>query len=607
LITPIQHIVFIVKENRSYDNYFGTYALADGATSGVISTGQTIPLSHMQDQVRTIGHDWYSALEVIDNGKMDLFDLNYAGNVKGDYLAYSQLTQADIPNYFTYANNFVLADRMFSSEHGPSLPNHIYTIAATANGVISVPNPPTPAGSWGCDSPNSSLTVQVMDASGNITNQFPCFDFTTMGDQLDTAGVSWKYYAPPYGADGYSYSVYNNVRHIRYGSDWTNNVVPDTQFANDALAGNLPGVSWLVTGQANEHPPSPVCFGENWTVQQINAVMQGPDWATTAIFLTWDDFGGFYDHVPPPQVDAFGLGPRVPLLIVSPYSRPGYVSHTQYEFSSVLKTIEEVFNVPSLGNRDVDANDTLDSFDFTQSPLAPLVLNTHSCPLVDSQTWFGEQLLHTPATNGLRIFNAGTSTVNISSISITPGDFTVSGCRDAKIQPANSCTISVNFLPTAPGTRTATITLTDNDPSSPQIITATGIGSYLKLIPEGLTFQQTQVVGTTATMNLNITNTAATPLKIRSITTVGTDFTQTNNCQSTLPPGGRCTAIVSFTPTTTGPRWGQLNIVDGDPGSPHQVRLVGTGISSGETPTRLPAKELPTHYDEEDEVEPTVH
>src|SRR4051794_1747506 len=100
-ITPIQHIVFIVKENRSYDNYFGTYALADGATSGPISTGQVIPLAHTPDQVRTIGHDWYSALEVIDGGKMDLFDINYAGNYKGDYLAYSQLTQADIPNYFT--------------------------------------------------------------------------------------------------------------------------------------------------------------------------------------------------------------------------------------------------------------------------------------------------------------------------------------------------------------------------------------------------------------------------------------------------------------------------------------------------------------------------
>jgi phospholipase C len=142
----------------------------------------------------------------------------------------------------------------------------------------------------------------------------------------------------------------------------------------------LPAVSWVLPpGEKSEHPPNSVCQGENWTVEAVNAVMQGPDWSSTVIFITYDDFGGLYDHVPPPQIDQFGLGPRVPMLIISPFARRGYVSHTQYEHSSVLKFVEARYQLPSLTARDAGASDMLDSFDFSQTQ-PPLILSERQCP-----------------------------------------------------------------------------------------------------------------------------------------------------------------------------------------------------------------------------------
>jgi phospholipase C len=164
---------------------------------------------------------------------------------------------------------------------------------------------------------------------------------------------------------------------------WGEHVVPASQFEQDAATGNLPAVSWLVTGPESEHPPWSTCLGEGWSVREFNAVMQGPDWESTAIFLTWDDFGGFYDHVPPPDVDYLGLGPRVPLLIISPYARSGYVSHTVYEFSSFLSLVEMRFGLDPLTERDAAGSPMLDSFDFNQQPLAPLVLTPRECPAGD--------------------------------------------------------------------------------------------------------------------------------------------------------------------------------------------------------------------------------
>ena len=374
-IEKIQHIVFIIKENRSFDNYFGTFPGADGATTGRISTGQVIPLGHLPDKTpRDISHAFNAAVTAIDGGKMDKFDLIAGGNQNGDYLAYTQFLETDIPNYFAYARSFVLGDRMFSSLTGPSFPNHLYTVGAQSAGAINNPT----GGVWGCDAA-STARVQVMDATGNITQQFPCFDFQTLADELQAAQFSWRYYAPNKGEAGYIWSALNAVSHIRNSSLWTSNVVHNTQFIADAMNGNLPNVCWIVSGPTSEHPPDSSCLGENWTVQQINAVMQGPNWNSTAIFVTWDDFGGFYDHVPPPKVDNFGFGPRVPLLIISPYAKQGFISHTQYEFSSLLKFAESRFKLAALTARDLAANDMTDSFNFDQDPRPPFVLQAREC------------------------------------------------------------------------------------------------------------------------------------------------------------------------------------------------------------------------------------
>src|SRR5262249_43793127 len=327
---------------------------------------------------RDIDHSYQAAIKAIDGGAMDKFDLIAGGNVNGDYLAYTQYQESDMPNYFAYARNFVLADAFFSSLEGPSFPNHLYTVGAQSGGAIN--NPTNSQGRWGCDSPTNSL-VQTLEDDGDFGHVYPCFDFDTLADRLEARRLSWKYYAPGQGQSGYIWSAFDAIRHIRLTSLWTQHVVPTEQFVSDALNGSLPAVSWLVTKSATSgHPPASVCLGENWTVQQLNAVMQGPDWKSTVVFLTWDDFGGFYDHVPPPVVDNFGFGPRVPFLIISPWAKPGYITHTTLEFSSVLKFIEERFDLDPLTERDQDANDLIDSFDLDGRGLPPLILNQRQCP-----------------------------------------------------------------------------------------------------------------------------------------------------------------------------------------------------------------------------------
>jgi phospholipase C len=220
-----------------------------------------------------------------------------------------------------------------------------------------------------------------MDDEGKIMPEYPCFDFRTLADLLEGEGRSWKYYAPGQDQSGYIWSALDAIAHIRLTQLWTQHVVPTADFVQDAQNGNLPAMSWLVVGSGrSEHPPASVCVGENWTVEQINAVMQGPDWESTVVFLTWDDFGGFYDHVPPPSVDNFGLGPRVPLLIISPWARSGHIERKPLEFSSVLKFIEDRFDLDRLTERDERSNDFFDAFDFDDHPRRPFILFQRSCP-----------------------------------------------------------------------------------------------------------------------------------------------------------------------------------------------------------------------------------
>jgi phospholipase C len=584
-LTTIQHFVFIIKENRTFDNYFGTYPGADGVTSGPISTGQVIPLGRTPDVTpRDIGHSWTNAIQSWDNGRMDRFDTIgpqvSACNINGDMLCYTQLQQQDIPNYFAYAQHFVLADRNFSSQHGMSLPNHLYTIAAQSGGVISNGEPQPSAG---CDA-IPSATVKVIDSQGYVTNQFPCFNMTTLADVMEGAGVSWRYYTP-------SHTIWNPldaIDHIRNSTLWNTNVSPDTQFATDAFNGNLPAVSWVVpTGTASEHPPQSSCLGENWAVQQINAVMQGPDWATTAIFLVWDDFGGFYDHVPPPQIDQEGLGPRVPLLIISPYAKAGYISHTQYELSSLLKIVEERFNLAPLTQRDTIANDMLDSFDFNQSPLPPLLLSTRQCSPVSTTTFnFPPQRVGQPsAPKTVTINNVNNVKLNVSSVVLSGADYSMSApCGN--VPPKSSCNMSVVFTPSTSGSRTGTITITDSDPTSPQVVNLNGTGTSVVLSPALVNFGARTVGAAGTPKTVTLTNTGTDPLAITNIAVTG-DYSQINTCGSGVTGGGSCTISVKFKPLATGVRYGAVTINDADGGSPHLVNLTGTGSYVVVSPAKL--------------------
>ncbi|HKC76538.1 MAG TPA: alkaline phosphatase family protein [Chloroflexota bacterium] len=380
-IDKIDHIVFIIKENHSFDNYFGRFAGADGVTAGRTSTGAVVPLAAAPDQVSPdISHSSRAANLAYDGGRMDAFDRIAGAMALGVDHSYVQMWPRDIPAYWAYARHFVLDDHFFSTIMGPSFPNHLVTIAAQSGDVVS--NPSAPGGRWGCDSPATSY-VRTVSSDGYVGTTFPCFDFATLADRLDARHIAWRYYAPPIGHAGYIFSTFDAIRHIRFSSEWETNVVPWSHFQSDVARGHLAPVTWLVTDTAHsEHPPASTCLGENTTVSEVNAIMRSRFWKDTAIVVTWDDFGGFYDHVAPPHRDQSGLGPRVPALVISPYARRGYVDHTTYDFASLLAFVEKRFGLPPLTSRDASAPDMAASFDFTAAPAPPLLLSRHPCPII---------------------------------------------------------------------------------------------------------------------------------------------------------------------------------------------------------------------------------
>jgi len=380
---PIKHVVIIIKENRSFDNMFGTFPGANGATSGIAQGGKRIALKREPLVSPDIVHGWISSRKAIDHGLMDGFYKLAKGNI-----SYYQFLQQDIPNYWQYAQNFALADNFFESMYGGSFPNHIYFAAADSAHIIDNPTPNKDGGiaSWGCDSEPGSTAPQVNPATGTIKNIFPCVDIPTLPDELNAAGLSWRYYSAIAGQYGYTWSVLDAIKHIRFGNQWATNVLPVNNFIGDVQRGQLADVTWITpVGNYSDHPPNNVCVGEGWTVEIINAIMQSSFWDSTAIFLTWDDFGGYYDHVPPPSVDFFGLGIRVPTIVISPYVKHGtpaqpLVQHGVYEFSSMLSFAETVFSLPPLTLRDQQTSNMMEAFDFNQAPIDPLVLQPRQCP-----------------------------------------------------------------------------------------------------------------------------------------------------------------------------------------------------------------------------------
>jgi phospholipase C len=379
----IKHVVIIIQENRTLDNLFNGFPGADTVTSGLKHDGTMQPLvAASLQQNYDISHAHTAFLTEYNGGGMNGFD------VQDPMLrAYTYVPQSETKPYWDMAMKYVLADRMFQSNTGPSFVAHQYLTSghapkATVNGMTGFadenPNLVGTGGApWGCDgNPMSDFVSLLLPNGTELKNAvYPCFDYVTLADAADRYRVTWHYYAATVGGSGYIWSAYQAISHIRKGPDWSQDVIsPETTILSDIPKGVLAQITWVTpSGPNSDHLKSATTNGPHWVASIVNAIGQSPYWNDTAIFITWDDWGGLYDHVPPPQLDFMGLGFRVPLLVVSPYAKHGYVSHVQHEFGSILHFTEEVFGLPSLHSIDPDAtderaDDLIDCFDFTQSP-----------------------------------------------------------------------------------------------------------------------------------------------------------------------------------------------------------------------------------------------
>jgi phospholipase C len=374
----IKHVVIIVQENRSFDNLFHGFAGANYATQGLNHNGQELPLKPTPINGKTdLCHDYADAVADVDNGKMDDFD-HCAGT-----LAYTYVEPAQTKLYFTMAKQYVLADNFFSSQLDASYVGHQYLIAAGAGNAENIPTTVP----WGCGAPKGT-TIGIANSTGKIVKRvFPCFTYETLATQLDAKKKTWSYYAPTYSnaGGGGIWSAYQAINPIFNGPDWTKNVIsPQCQVLTDAAAGNLPTVTWVVPNLLDsDHVGGDSTTGPKWVASIVNAIGKNTTlWDSTAIFVTWDDWGGFYDHVAPPTVDWDGLGMRVPLIAISPFAKQAYISHSQYEFSSLLKSVEGWLGLKTMTARDAKAAAVWsDMFDFTKParPFTPLAVGAYKC------------------------------------------------------------------------------------------------------------------------------------------------------------------------------------------------------------------------------------
>jgi phospholipase C len=395
-IHKIKHVIVIMQENRSFDSYFGTFPGADGIPPGVClpdlrDHGCTEPWANHNDSNGNNPHAEDSFKVDVDGGKMDGFVTEAerqlckpgGGPCRTDVMGYHVGT--DIPNYWAYAKNFVLDDRMFESDHTWSLPSHL----ALTSGWSAV-----------CQSQNPmSCTSSPSPRRPTSANPTP-YAWTDLTWLLHKNNVSWGYYLD-HGAQSstnrsgvpQSWSALPGFSDVHQDNQ-TGNIQPLTSFMAQAKAGTLPQVSWIVPNvQDSEHPPALVSTGQAYVTRIINAVMSSSDWNSSAIFLAWDDWSGMYDNVAPPTADSLGYGIRVPGLVISPYARRGLIDSQTLSFDAYLKFIEDDFLNgarinPATDGRpdsrpDVRENlsllgDLAKDFNFSQAPLPPLILDP--CP-----------------------------------------------------------------------------------------------------------------------------------------------------------------------------------------------------------------------------------
>jgi len=352
----IKHVIFIIQENHSFDNYFGTYPgvvglrpgiklpLKKGGPPAIAPYHLTAPLTH------DLEHDWIPAHRAYDNGKMDGFV--YADQYT-DVMGYYD--GSDIPNYWSYAAHFTLDDMFFSSLMGPSLPNHLYTVAGSAGGWI-----------WNMWAPPSCG-----------------FTFASVPQQLQAAHVSWRDYNGFAPGGFWLWNPLPGFTAFQHSAALRSGLVANTQYFRDLRDGNLASVSWITPDMLDsEHPPTDYHLGMWYVTDLLNALMESRYWSDTLVVVTWDEYGGFYDNVAPKQLDPYGFGFRVPALVISPYAKAGAIDATTYDFTSVLKYIEQLHGLAPISSRTAKVNSIGGSVDLRQAPLAPYLITK---PLTASQ------------------------------------------------------------------------------------------------------------------------------------------------------------------------------------------------------------------------------
>jgi phospholipase C len=409
----IQHIVVIVQENRTPDNLFHDPALiakgADIASSGVNSSGMKIPLIPAPlGAYYDLSHQQSAFTAMYDGGKMDGADkipvYCSIGTCPRPNPQFVYVQSSDVQPYFQMAEEYTFGDRMFQTNQGPSFPAHQFIISGTSAPTASsnLFASENPHGGAGCAAPPGSF-VKVIGPTGNAVNYiYPCFEHATLMDELNASGISWRYYTPLAGS---IWTAPNAIQHMCgpnatpphatacVGPDWVNNVVLYSEtnpapILTDISNHHLPAVSWVIpAGQNSDHPGKVSdTGGPSWVATIVNAIGTSSYWSNTAIVITWDDWGGWYDHVPPPHIiddgtswgSGYVYGFRVPLIVISPYAKAGYISHVNHDFGSIMNLIERTFDLPSLGYADARADDLSDCFNFNQ---APLKFHTIAAPL----------------------------------------------------------------------------------------------------------------------------------------------------------------------------------------------------------------------------------
>ena len=388
----IQHVIVIVQENRSLNNLFYGYPGARTAKFGLNAQNQKIALQPV---------DLATTWDPQHDAKGFIASCNGTGNIPGTHCRmngfdsetcqgnacpiknapYAYVPHDEIQPYLDIAHQYVLADEMFASDFDTSsFISHQYIIAGqNPESTLDYPD-----GNWGCSGVKGD-TIDVLQPKRvwhNTDAIFPCWNVTTLGDELDAAKLPWAYYAvkvsgsgsvqPPSGSGRGSgiWSAYQAIKHIYHGPDWKKDVIsPPDQFLTDIGNGDLRAVTWITPTYANsDHGGNNSSTGPSWVASLVNAIGKSQFWDSSAIFIFWDDSGGWYDPARPDYVDNDSLGMRLPLLIVSPYAKKGYVSHTHYEHGSILKFIEEQFGLAALSKSDKRANPPDGAFDFSQPP-----------------------------------------------------------------------------------------------------------------------------------------------------------------------------------------------------------------------------------------------